>query len=102
MSFFKTIAVVAIAISLLPADGENQQALKQTAYSVGAQARSFCATRPNICVSREDAWAGFKSRAGFAYSLGSELFWGQSQTSPRFVNRADHIGTLLKSELGDL
>lgn len=102
MSFFKTIAVVGIAIALLPADQENQMALKRTALSVGAEARSFCEARPNICISREDAWAGFKSKAGFAYSLGHELIWGQQPSYTSYTQQHDQIGSILSSELGDL
>ena len=102
MSFFKTIVVVGIAIALLPADHENQMALKRTALSVGAEARTFCDARPNICISREQAWSAFKSKAGFAASLGQELIWGQQKTYTGFETPRDNIGTLLRSELGDL
>ncbi len=102
MSFFKTIAVVGIAIALLPADRENQIALTRTALSVSAEARTFCDARPNICISREEAWRGFKSKAGFAFALGQELIWGQQAVYSPYRQQSDNIGALLNSELGDL
>lgn len=102
MSFFKTLAVVGIAIAMLPAERENQIALTQTALSVSAEARSFCQARPNICITREEAWTGFMTRASFAYDLGQELIWGQQATYAPFAPQPDNIGTLLQSELGDL
>ncbi|MEL7544467.1 MAG: hypothetical protein AAGJ70_11910 [Pseudomonadota bacterium] len=77
MSLFKTAVVVVIAISLLPSDPEGQRAVKRTALGMSEQATSFCDTRPNICISREDAWDGFKAKARFAYALGHELLYGQ-------------------------
>lgn len=102
MSFFKTMVVVGVAIALLPSDREKQMALKRTALSVGAEARSFCEARPNICISREEAWSGLTAKVGFAYSLGQELIWGQQANYTRFPERRDGIGTLLRSDLGDL
>lgn len=103
MSFFKTVAFVGIVIAILPSDHDNQRKLTQAALSVSSEARSFCEARPNICISREEAWRGFVSKAGFAVSLGQELIWGQHANATYFdatyARRSnDTIGTLLKSD----
>ncbi|MEO0620043.1 MAG: hypothetical protein AAFZ01_12300 [Pseudomonadota bacterium] len=77
MSLFRTAVIIVIAVSLLPSDPEGQRALKRTALGMSEQATTFCESRPNICVSREDAWEGLKAKAWFAYTLGHELVYGQ-------------------------
>jgi len=103
MSFFKTAVILGIGIALLPSDRESQRTLTQAALSATANARSFCDTRPNICLSREEVWDAFITKAGFAVSLSQELIWGQTATYQRqSQRRRDGIGSLLDSELGDL
>ncbi|MGI9407652.1 MAG: hypothetical protein ACR2O4_14865 [Hyphomicrobiaceae bacterium] len=102
MSLFKTVVLVGVIIAVLPSDRENQLALHQTAMSVGAEARSFCSERPNICVSRQDAWESFKSKATFGYELATEMIWGRTSGFPEQRYRSDQIGTYIDSGFGDL
>ena len=103
MSFFKTVAFVGIVIAILPTDHDNQRKVTQAALSVSSEARSFCASRPNICISREEAWRAFVAKAGFAATLAQELIWGQQTNSSFFEagydrRSRDSIGTLLTSD----
>ncbi|MEL6287913.1 MAG: hypothetical protein AAFQ42_04970 [Pseudomonadota bacterium] len=81
MSLFKAAALVVVAIALLPSDRDSQRAFKKAALGASSEARSFCDARPNICLSREEAWDGFKAKAIFAYGLVNELVWGQPNLS---------------------
>jgi hypothetical protein len=102
MSLFKTVALVGVVIAVMPSERKEQYALIETAYSVNSRVRSFCENRPNICLSREQAWEGFKVKAEFAYALGSELIFGQTSYSAPSPQSRDQIGSLLKYERSNL
>lgn len=118
MSFFKTVVILGVGIALLPSDREQQRALTQTALAARTQASSFCDTRPNICLSRADAWDIFRAKAVFAYALGTELVWGQQpgyehdwqrhgstahhRTTQAVQHRRLTIGTLIEDQIGGL
>ena len=82
MSLFRTAIVGGTIFLLLPGldDGTHEGGTQRTTYAPISSSsntfRSFCSTRPNICLSKSDLWATTKAKAYYAYTRGTELIWG--------------------------
>ena len=112
MSFFKTVVFAGVVIALLPSEREQQKEFQQNAVALTREAHGFCETRPNICLTRQEAWDAFKSKSAFALELGAELLWGHQDHRPssshsevytrETARQNDKSGNPLTSVLGNL
>ena len=79
MRIIRTFVFTGLVIFLLPSNINPSGSIRNVADWTQAEAGSFCATRPNICIDRDRAWELAKAKALTGFELASELIWGHPQ-----------------------
>lgn len=74
MGLFRLAAVVAIGVSLLPADREKQEQLYQRAADAATWTLTFCDRNQATCEKAEALWVDFAAKAQFGAKLAYDAF----------------------------
>jgi Family of unknown function (DUF5330) len=73
MGLFRLAAMVAVGVSLLPADREKQAQLYQRAASAATWTITFCDRNANTCAQAKNLWADFSKKAEFGAKLAYDV-----------------------------
>jgi hypothetical protein len=73
MGLFRLAAVVAVGVSLLPAEREKQEQLYQRAASAATWTVTFCDRNGDLCDKASIAWADFSKKAEFGIKLAYDV-----------------------------
>jgi Family of unknown function (DUF5330) len=73
MGLFRLAAMVAVGVSLLPADRDKQAQLYQRAASAATWTMTFCDRNANTCTQATNLWADFSKKAEFGAKLAYEV-----------------------------
>ncbi|NOT71331.1 MAG: DUF5330 domain-containing protein [Hyphomicrobium sp.] len=73
MGLFKLAAVVAVGVSLLPAEREKQEQLYQRAASAAAWTLTFCDRNAGTCNKASGLWGEFSKKAEFGAKLAYDV-----------------------------
>ncbi len=73
MGLFRLAAVVAVGVSLLPAEREKQEQLYQRAASAATWTLTFCDRNAATCAQASNLWADFSKKAEFGIKLAYDV-----------------------------
>jgi hypothetical protein len=73
MSLFKTVAVLSVAVMLLPTDERRQADIAATAGATLHSALTFCERNPGPCATASEAWGVFTRKAEFGFDLAGRM-----------------------------
>jgi hypothetical protein len=73
MGLFRLAAMVAVGVSLLPADREKQAQLYQRAASAATWTMTFCDRNATTCTQATNLWADFSKKAEFGAKLAYDV-----------------------------
>lgn len=73
MGLFRLAAIVAVGVSLLPAEREKQQQLYQRAASAAAWTMTFCERNTAACTNASGLWSEFSKKAEFGAKLALDV-----------------------------
>ena len=73
MGLFRLAALVAVGVSLLPADREKQVLLYQRAASAATWTLTFCDRNAATCTQATNLWADFAKKAEFGVKLAYDV-----------------------------
>lgn len=73
MGIFRLAAVVAVGVSLLPADRESQERLYQRAASAASWTMTFCERNAAACTQASGLWSEFSKKAEFGAKLAFDV-----------------------------
>lgn len=73
MGLLRTAAIIAIGVSLLPADREKQEQLYQRAAAAANWTLTFCDRNADTCEKAETLWADFAAKAQFGAQLALDV-----------------------------
>ena len=82
MGLFRLAAIVAVGVSLLPADREKQQQLYTRAASAATWTLTFCDRNANTCTLASSAWSEFSKKAEFGAKLAYDVMRDNQIASP--------------------
>lgn len=73
MGLLRTAAIIAIGVSLLPADREKQEQLYQRAAAAANWTLTFCDRNADTCEKAETLWTDFAAKAQFGAQLALDV-----------------------------
>ena len=73
MGLFRLAAVVAVGVSLLPAEREKQEQLYQRAASAASWTLTFCDRNAATCTHAVNFWSDFSKKAEFGVKLAGDV-----------------------------
>jgi Family of unknown function (DUF5330) len=73
MGLFKLAAIVAVGVSLLPAEREKQEQLYQRAATAASWTLTFCERNSETCNKATGFWAEFSKKAEFGAKLAYDV-----------------------------
>jgi hypothetical protein len=73
MGLFRLAAVVAVGVSLLPADREKQEQLYQRAAAAATWTLTFCDRNTATCTQAASLWSDFAKKAEFGVKLAGDV-----------------------------
>ncbi len=82
MGLFRLAAIVAVGVSLLPADREKQQQLYARAATAATWTVTFCDRNANACTLATSAWSEFSKKAEFGAKLAYDMMRDNQITPP--------------------
>ncbi|MEQ1651272.1 MAG: DUF5330 domain-containing protein [Hyphomicrobium sp.] len=80
MGLFKLAAVVAVGVSLLPAEREKQEQLYLRAASAATWTMTFCDRNAETCTKATNFWGEFSKKAEFGAKLAYDVLRDQDAT----------------------
>lgn len=106
MGLLRTAIVVAVGISLLPSDKEQQQALYQKASDATHWTLTFCDRNETTCDQADRLWTAFSAKAKFSAQLAFDMVRDSApENGPRRLDAStsgsplDSHGTLTPDDL---
>jgi hypothetical protein len=78
MGLFRLAAVVAVGVSLLPADRDKQEQLYARAASAANWTMTFCDRNAQTCTQAASLWADFSKKAEFGIKLAYDVMQNQT------------------------
>lgn len=85
MGLFRLAAVVAVGVSLLPADPEKQEQLYQRAASAAEWTWTFCDRNAEMCDKAGTLWTDFAAKAQFGAKLAFDMLREHQQQNSEAV-----------------
>jgi hypothetical protein len=73
MGLFRLAAIVAVGVSLLPAEREKQEQLYTRAASAATWTLTFCDRNAPTCMQASNVWAEFSKKAEFGAKLAYDM-----------------------------
>lgn len=73
MSLFRTAAVIAVGVALLPSEPEQQARFYERATAAAHWTFTFCDRNADTCETAGDAWDKLLSKAGFGLQVATDL-----------------------------
>lgn len=73
MGLFRLAAVIAVGVSLLPAEREKQEQLYARAANAANWTMTFCDRNPDTCTQASARWAEFSKKAEFGIKLAYDV-----------------------------
>lgn len=93
MGVLRLAAVVAIGVSLLPADREKQEQLYERAATAATWTLTFCDRNADTCEKAQALWTDFSAKAQFGAKLAYDVLTkddGASDPAEKPVARANY------------
>jgi hypothetical protein len=84
MGIFKLAVVVAVGVSLLPADREKQAQLYERAAAAATWTLTFCERNTDTCSKAQTVWADFSKKAEFGAKLAYDVIRDNGQNADIF------------------
>ena len=81
MGLLRLAAIVAIGVSLLPADPEKQQQLYQRAAAAATWTLTFCDRNAETCEKAQSVWKEFAAKAQFGAQLAFDMIREQQSAN---------------------